>query len=157
MPPVVSCPDRAVLERLLLGQLSASDETSIGGHVQTCLSCRATVVELMADDTVVEAIRAREKPAAGERADFVQQLIAGLRGSAPAPPAFSAVNPAGVDAQTFLAPSESLEEIGRIGDYRVLRLLGKGGMGMVFEGEDTRLKRRVALKVMKPEMAANDD
>jgi eukaryotic-like serine/threonine-protein kinase len=38
------------------------------------------------------------------------------------------------------------------GKYRVLRLIGEGGMGAVFEAEATRLHRRVAVKVMRPEL-----
>ncbi|MFO0648032.1 MAG: protein kinase [Polyangiales bacterium] len=40
------------------------------------------------------------------------------------------------------------------GRYKVVRLLGKGGMGAVFEAENTWTKRRVAVKVMRPEVAA---
>src|SRR5688572_21576515 len=41
-------------------------------------------------------------------------------------------------------------EIGAILDekYRIVRLLGEGGMGAVFEGENTRIRRRVAIKVL---------
>src|SRR5262249_389272 len=38
---------------------------------------------------------------------------------------------------------------------RVLRMLGTGGMGMVLEAEDTHLQRRVALKVIRPEIAGD--
>ncbi|MCC6558198.1 MAG: protein kinase [Polyangiaceae bacterium] len=34
------------------------------------------------------------------------------------------------------------------GKYRILRLLGAGGMGAVYEGENTRIKRRVAIKLL---------
>jgi serine/threonine protein kinase len=39
------------------------------------------------------------------------------------------------------------------GPYRLLRLLSTGGMGVVFEGEHTQLKRRVAVKLIKEEFA----
>src|SRR5205823_781872 len=55
----------------------------------------------------------------------------------------------------FLAPAEGPDEMGRLGGYRVLKVLGSGGMGVVFLAEDPQLRRPVALKVMKPSLAAN--
>ncbi|MBA4187703.1 MAG: hypothetical protein C0467_06750 [Planctomycetaceae bacterium] len=57
----------------------------------------------------------------------------------------------------FLAPAERPDELGRLGDYRVLRLVGTGGMGMVFEAEEITLARRVALKVLLPELAKDQE
>jgi TolB-like protein len=45
----------------------------------------------------------------------------------------------------------------RLGDFEVLGLLGAGGMGEVYEAQDTRLDRRVALKVLPADFAADPD
>ncbi len=58
---------------------------------------------------------------------------------------------------SFLLPAMGADELGRLGDYRVLRLLGAGGMGVVFEAEEIALRRRVALKVLLPELATEAD
>src|SRR6266513_291235 len=41
-----------------------------------------------------------------------------------------------------------------IGKYRILRLLGEGGMGVVYEAEQEQPRRTVALKVIKPGLAS---
>jgi len=45
-------------------------------------------------------------------------------------------------------PATDLEQVGRIGRYVDLTLLGQGGMGAVYRGRDPELDRPVAIKVM---------
>ncbi|HEY0480764.1 MAG TPA: protein kinase [Kofleriaceae bacterium] len=44
-----------------------------------------------------------------------------------------------------------------IGQYRILRKIGAGGMGLVFLGEHTLLGRRAAIKTLLPTVAANHE
>jgi eukaryotic-like serine/threonine-protein kinase len=55
----------------------------------------------------------------------------------------------------FLAPPQDAEELGRLGQYRMLEILGKGGMGVVFRAEDLGLRRVIAVKTMIPALASN--
>ncbi|HVY47439.1 MAG TPA: serine/threonine-protein kinase [Minicystis sp.] len=51
-----------------------------------------------------------------------------------------------------LQPGDLIE-----GKYRIVRLLGEGGMGSVYEGENVRIHRRVAIKVLHAAVAAKAD
>jgi serine/threonine protein kinase len=56
----------------------------------------------------------------------------------------------------FLAPAERPDEIGRLGGYRILKVVAAGGMGVVFQAEDPKLKRMLAIKAMLPSLAASE-
>jgi eukaryotic-like serine/threonine-protein kinase len=47
-----------------------------------------------------------------------------------------------------LPASSTAESPGQLGDFRIIREIGRGGMGVVYEAEQISLERRVALKVL---------
>lgn len=60
----------------------------------------------------------------------------------------TAVFPVGGDPATITEGQNAAPEQQQIGDYRLVREIGRGGMGVVYEAEEHSLSRRVALKVL---------
>jgi serine/threonine protein kinase/WD40 repeat protein len=162
MPPDPICPAADVLEQFLLGKLSGPESEQVEAHLTHCPACVESLNAVRAVDPLVEVVRQSGDGSTLPQSPVVRDLverISGLQNTDPyidrdpastashlPPPQFS-----------FLRPAEGPDAIGRLGSYRVLRLLGEGGMGVVFEAWDEHLNRNIALKVIKPGSASSPE
>jgi serine/threonine protein kinase len=156
---VTSCPDPMVWQQYILGLVEEAEQQVLEAHLATCPACLERLGRVPGEDTLVADLRSGLTVADDPRDAAVEQVIRSAAGLA----AGETEAPAGGQPQRttvvldFLAPPQTVEEIGRLAGFRVLRLLGRGGMGMVFLAEDTALRRRVALKVLSPDFARRPD
>jgi serine/threonine protein kinase len=128
--------------------VSLQAKESMAGKTSTCPGCSRVV---QAPPAGASSASGSAKRSAAKQPTSVP-ICADSRETLPAdfklapPPEYS-----------FLAPPEGPAEMGRLGNYLIRRVLGSGAMGIVFEAQDLHLKRLVALKVMKPALAAQAD
>jgi serine/threonine protein kinase/WD40 repeat protein len=172
MAVVSQCPDASILQQLALGKMSPADVEKLARHCEQCSRCIGVLHTLQVRDPLIDAMTARRPAADPSRDDAVNALIERLQGMPPPAPqpgdsistlaggaAPSSETAGGRPARNApapdfaLSPPQAPDEIGRLGGYRVLKMLGAGGMGMVYQAEDVHLQRRIALKVMKAELA----
>jgi serine/threonine protein kinase/WD40 repeat protein len=179
MPVTTPCPEAMVLRQLLLGELTPPDLESLSEHVLQCERCAGRLNGLRADDPLLQTLRGGDTTvtpptpnalvfmerlerwlacvAEGATGALRDPLSEGLDTQATREPLAPGVCAPEVSALGALSPPRGPDELGRLGGYRVLKLLGEGGMGAVFLAEDTQLERPVALKVMLPALAAKRD
>jgi serine/threonine protein kinase len=127
------CPDRRELTSFAQGQLSGPAQDTIIAHLAKCDTCVGIVHQLQGGAT-------------RELGQGAARPMQPTQAAKPEQPSFD-----------FLNPPETSDELGRLAGYRIRKLLGQGGMGLVFLAEDLHLQRPVALKVLAPKLAQDPD
>jgi serine/threonine protein kinase/curli biogenesis system outer membrane secretion channel CsgG len=130
---VLCCPAAEELAAFRLGRLSSEGVENLAGHLEQCSECRARLEAMEAEaDALVEALR--RPPESEPFSDEPGCRFALAR-------VLSLGEPATDLPDGGLFP-------GRVGSYRLIRPLGRGAMGCVYEALHTRLKRLVAVKLL---------
>ncbi len=138
--------DDAVLEAMLRADQSLEPSVELLTHVENCTRCQERIRELAGPKAMWQGVTA----AITQSANSSQQRC------------FTPIN---LDqsinhwtesmAKQLLSPPTHPEMLGRLGRYEVERLIGSGGMGVVFKAFDTELNRPVAIKLLAPYLASS--
>jgi eukaryotic-like serine/threonine-protein kinase len=125
---------------------AGSDSRLVLTHLETCPHCQRKLESMAASDEWWHDCRKNLSKSDLLNGHSHSPREDNLAGQA------SAVAPGNGLSQLLGKPSHP-EMLGRIGRYEVERLLGSGGMGVVFKAFDTELNRPVAIKVLAPHLA----
>lgn len=149
----MNCSDEELITMLRCDESKAQQEPLLA-HVESCSRCQDRLAELAAtEDSWQRAALALSKnndEKHSDRAEWERQLSKRIARWTERPIAWdeSMVKP-------LLNPPNHPEMLGRLGRYEIERLIGSGGMGIVFKAIDTELNRPVAIKILAPYLAGS--
>ncbi|HUG92910.1 MAG TPA: DUF4019 domain-containing protein [Planctomycetaceae bacterium] len=133
IPDQLLHPEPQTLRAFHLGQLEPGAIDAVERHLAECQPCCETLAGL-GDDTFVSLVR-------------------GVDTVSDTPGASRPDDPTLVGEQrTSVPPGDIPPELAGHSRYRVLELLGSGGMGAVYRAEHRLMRRTVALKVVNPRL-----
>lgn len=123
----MACPDENEIVAFATGDVPPGSVARLQAHIDSCAECA---------ELVAEAVQAEPEPAV----DSLGHTPVGL----PSPGAES-------------TPARAVVRGTSLGRYVVLELLAAGGLGVVYVAYDPKLDRKVALKILRPSAAHDQD
>ena len=146
------CDDQQ-LRNLLSESLRGDQQAQMLKHLDVCPNCQQQLESMAGDTSWWTEARVYLTPApddGGEDDGTRTEIIAWNaveKNATEAKPKYDLKK-----ALAFLEPSTD-GSLGKLGRYEISDLVGRGGMGMVLEGFDPTLQRKVAVKVLAPWLA----
>lgn len=122
-------PSREQLNAYNLGQLPPAEATTIENHISSCEPCCDTIINLSSDDTFVALLKEARQLTIDPSLDHHSQ-----------------------DANLSSTHRDIPLGLTEHPRYEIVRLIGKGGMGDVYEAIHRKMERRVAIKVINREL-----
>ena len=170
------CPEPGVLVQFLQGKLQPPQLARCESHLKDCPLCHETLAGLDSDDTLTErlldvlqqdnsAILDKGSVETPKESAAIQNLLDRLTSDDFKRSAMAAGPEGGQQGRTAqmeivadraaeilrcVGPDE--DSLGILGDYKLIRLIGAGSTGVVFQALDQPLNRTVALKVLRPSL-----
>ena len=151
-----NCPHPDELRQLLGGSMADQRQQECLSHMDSCPCCQAKLESIATEGTditrLVEHLPESEPMATSAYWPALKALDAEMGRTMTSEPA---AKTRGVSLD-FLQPATDSAYLGRLAHFDVMRVLGRGGMGLVLEAFDSRLQRNVALKVLNPDLADDE-
>lgn len=138
------CFDDRQLKQFVDEIVDESIEAEILDHLGTCEICQAAMERIAADQDVWTDIKCnldevRFKSVGCETTDLAD--VGASRDM--------------TFIKNILAPTDDPSKVGRLGNYEVCGIIGRGSAGIVVKALDTRLNRFVAIKILAPVYSSN--
>lgn len=122
-------------------------------HAGSDSSSNRQLIDILAEDFAAQ-LRRGKSPSIESYAEQYPEIAEQIRDLFPALQLMDQVAPAELTPER--STGSSLSQKSRVGDYQVIRKIGQGGMGVVYEAQQESLGRRVALKVLPSQISRDE-
>lgn len=155
-----TCPEDQLLVDFIAGKLPEELARIHEPHLAVCSKCVERAEELSASDTksedsLTDSLRGVSDSHAflsQDDSDAIERLIKSLSlvdGATPRIPV------SGDELRRVLGEPLRDGDLGSLSRYRIVDVIGAGGMGVVFRGIDPVIERSVAIKVLRPSLGSD--